>query len=166
MATLLPSLPVSPLGTFLAGPLDPMDRHGRGLARDIGVLRTMLLHCQLKLCGFVQQDGKWQAGAAFGGTFLDFGICWFALYKVQHQIITRSYKIIISSCELMRFRTSRSNHFYRQRDVTVGEGAQAGQRIEVLVSEWWQSVHTEETGEMLSSVNSRKKMARGCIGDL
>ncbi len=61
-----PSLPVSPLGTFLASPLDPMDRHGRGLARDIGVLRTMLLHCQLKLCGFVQQDGKWQAGAAFG----------------------------------------------------------------------------------------------------
>lgn len=48
-----------------------MDRHGRGLARDIGVLRTMLLHCQLKLCGFVQQDGKWQAGAASGGTILD-----------------------------------------------------------------------------------------------
>lgn len=26
----------------------------------------------------------------------------------------------------------------------VGEGAQAGQRIEVLVSEWWQNVHSED----------------------
>jgi len=69
---LFPSLPY--IGTFLAGPLDPMDRHGRGLARDIGVLRTMLLHCQLKLCGFVQQDGKWQAGAASGGTILDWDL--------------------------------------------------------------------------------------------
>ena len=78
----------------------------------------------------------------------------FALYKVQEE-----HNIIIFplfSCELMRFRTSASNHFYRQR--AVGEGAQAGQRIEVLVSEWWQSVHSEDAGEMLMTVN-REKMA-------
>ncbi len=62
----------------------------------------------------------------------------FALYKVQE------------NHNMMRFRTSASNHFYRQR--AVGEGAQAGQRIEVLVSEWWQSVHSEDAGETLMTV--------------
>lgn len=42
--------------------------------------------------------------------------------------------------------------------VTVGEGAQAGQRIEVLVSEWWQSVHTEESGELLSPGGKMSQM--------
>ncbi|CAL1155229.1 unnamed protein product [Cladocopium goreaui] len=68
--------------------------HGRGLAYDIGVLRSSLLHCQLKRCGFVQQEGRWQAG----------------------------------------------------------EGAQPGQRIEVLVSEWWQGVHSEEMDRQLDSI--------------
>ncbi|CAK9021035.1 NADPH-dependent conjugated polyketone reductase C2 (CPR) (2-dehydropantolactone reductase) (2-dehydropantolactone reductase (A-specific)) (Ketopantoyl-lactone reductase) [Durusdinium trenchii] len=70
-------------------------RRWGGLVHDVGVLRRTLLHAQLKLCGFVQKDGRWQEGE---------------------------------------------------------DPVASGPKIEVLVSEWWQSVHSEEMDQQLSSI--------------
>lgn len=66
-------------------------RRWGGLVHDVGVLRRTLLHAQLKLCGFVQKDGRWQEGVE-GGTELRVhaGGCGFWNVFLTHASNTRT----------------------------------------------------------------------------